>query len=67
VLLFFFLRYLPELTERPLLGGFFKGGVCATASWLGEDKKRRKRSLSVHCSVFDVVVYCNVRYVVVVG
>ena len=26
-------RYIPELASRPLLGGFFKGGVCATAAW----------------------------------
>ena len=27
-------RFAPELASKPLVGGFFKGGICATASWL---------------------------------
>ena len=27
-------RTAPELVAKPLLGGFFKGGICATAAWL---------------------------------
>jgi hypothetical protein len=26
-------RAAPELMSRPLLGGFIKGGVCATLAW----------------------------------
>jgi solute carrier family 25 carnitine/acylcarnitine transporter 20/29 len=27
-------RYIPEVVNAPLVGPFFKGGVCATAAWV---------------------------------
>ena len=26
-------RAVPELMSRPILGGFIKGGICATVAW----------------------------------
>jgi solute carrier family 25 carnitine/acylcarnitine transporter 20/29 len=34
VLVDYSVRYIPEVVNAPLIGPFFKGGICATAAWI---------------------------------